>query len=388
MTKTLFIFLCFTLLSIILLISCGGKQQMFNSVNDLVKVMQKHTPVKILGDKDGIMLAITPEYGGKVIAMSTEGLKGKNLIWPNPQIGTEGFWSGEKRDWNLGGARTWIAPESNYYLDKDNNWFVPYEMDPGNFKLISFDGNKLVCANEFKINNIKDENFFVNITRSIELLDSYPDFSTENLKYVGMKFSHELQNMSEETIGKDLGFMGLWSLIQLDPAGTMIIPIKKDPNHDNVTVRDYGPKNFNTVPPERITIGSDWIAVKIDGEYRCKLGFAPWAVTNGIAFLRYEKGKDIGTLYLKEFDVEHEGIYLDHPWEKEYDYGDAIQMYNDDGRFGGFCEIECHGPAKELAQNEVLSHTVTFSIFSGKLDLLKEIVSNRLEVNMEEVKLY
>ena len=121
MIKTLSIFLCFTLLSFILMISCGGNEQMFNSVNDLVKVMQKHTPVKILGDKDGVMLAITPEYGGKVIAMSTDGLNGKNLIWPNPQIGTDGFWSGEKRDWNLGGARTWIAPESNYYLDNDNN---------------------------------------------------------------------------------------------------------------------------------------------------------------------------------------------------------------------------------------------------------------------------
>jgi len=388
MQKNLLIILSFTLLSLILMISCGGKQQMFNSVNDLVTVMQKHTPVKILGNQDGVMLAVTPEYGGKVIAMSTDGLNGKNLIWPNPQIGTDGFWNGEKRDWNLGGARTWIAPESNYYLDKDNNWFVPYGMDPGNYKLVSADGNNLICANEFEIKNKKDENFSIKITRSIELLDLYPKLTTENLKYVGMKFTHELQNLSDKTIGKDVGFMGLWSLIQLDPSGTMIIPIKKDPSHDNITVRDYGPTNFNTVTPERITKTDDWVAVKIDGLYRCKLGFAPWAVRNGIAFLRYEKGKEEGTLYLKEFDVEHEGTYLDHPWEQEYDYGDAIQMYNDDGRFGGFCEIECHGPAKELAQNEALSHTVTFSIFSGKLDLLKEIISSRLEVNMDEVKLF
>ncbi len=388
MKNNLLIILSLTLLSFILMISCGGKLQMFNSVKDLVAVMQQHTPVKILGDKDGVMLAITPEYGGKVIAMSADGLNGKNLIWPNPKIGTDEFWTGEKRDWNLGGARSWIAPESDFYLDKDNNWFVPYEMDPGNYKLISSEGNKLVCASEFKINNLKDHSFFVKTTRSIELLDSYPDFKAENLKYVGMKFTHELQNLSQQIIGKDVGFIGLWSLIQLDPSGTMIIPIKKDPAHDNVTVRDYGPTNFNMVPPERITINDDWIAVKIDGEYRCKLGIAPWAARNGIAFLRYEKENGQGILYLKEFDIEPEGIYLDHPWEKEYNYGDAIQMYNDDGSFGGFCEIECHGPAKELAPDEALSHTVTFSIFSGKLDLLKEIVNSRLEVDMDEVKLY
>lgn len=389
MNKDRFILFSSILITSIFLFSCqGGKQQMFNSVNDLVTVMQKHTPVKILGDQNGVMLAITPEYGGKVIAMSTDGLDGKNLIWPNPQIGTNEFWNGEKRNWNLGGARTWIAPESDYYLDTQNNWFVPYEMDPGNYKLISFEENKLVCSSEFKTNNVKNDDYSVKITRSIELLDSYPDFDSENLKYVGMKFTHELQNLSDKTIGKDIGYMGLWSLIQLDPSGTMIIPIKKDPAHDNIAVRDYGPTNFNTVPPERITISNDWVAVKIDGEYRCKLGFAPWAARNGIAFLRYEKGSDEGILYLKEFEVEHDGIYLDHPWEKEYDYGDAIQLYNDDGRFGGFCEIECHGPAKKLAPDESLNHTVTFSIFSGKLDLLKELLSNRLEVNINEVTLY
>jgi len=361
---------------------------MFNSVNDLVTVMQKHTPVQILGDQNGAMLAITPEYGGKIIAMSIDGVNGKNLIWPNPQIGTDEFWSGEKRNWNLGGARTWIAPESDFYLDAQNKWFVPYEMDPGNYKLIRHKGNELVCASEFEINNVKEQKFHVQITRTIKLMDSYPDFADKDLKYVGMKFTHELKNLSDKTIGKDVGYMGLWSLIQLDPAGTMIIPIKKDPAHDNIALRDYGPTNFNSVPPERLTITDDWVAVKIDGEYRCKLGFAPWAVKNGIAFLRYEKGIDKGILYLKEFEVEHEGIYLDHPWEKIYDYGDAIQMYNDDGRLGGFCEIECHGPAKELAPNETLSHTVTFSIFSGKLEQLKEIIGSKLEVNMDEVKLY
>ena len=361
---------------------------MFKTVDDLITVMQKHTPVQILGDQNGAMLAITPEYGGKVIAMSIDGVNGKNLIWPNPQIGTDEFWSGEKRNWNLGGARTWISPEADFYLDSQKNWFVPYKMDPGNYKLISQNDNELICSSEFEINNVKNQKYHVKITRDIELLDSYPDFSDKDLKYVGMKFTHELQNLSDKTIGKDVGYMGLWSLIQLDPAGTMIIPIKKNPAHDNIAVRDYGPTNFNTVPPERLTISDDWVAVKIDGKFRCKLGFAPWAVKNGIAFLRYEKGSDKGILYLKEFDVEHEGIYLDHPWEKAYDYGDAIQMYNDDGRFGGFCDIECHGPAKELAPNETLSHTVTFSIFSGKLEQLKEIIGSKLEVNMDEVKLY
>jgi len=376
------------IVAVSLLISCGGKQPMFKTVNDLIAVMEKHTAVKILGEKNGVMLAVTPDYGGKVIAMSIDGVDGNNLIWPNPKIGTDEFWSGETRNWNLGGARTWIAPEADFYLDTQNNWFVPPTMDPGSYQFISQEDNKLVCSSEFEINNVKDQHYHLQIVRTIELLDTAPELVPSDMKYIGLKFTHELVNLSDQIIGKDVGYAGLWSLIQLDPAGTMIIPVKKDPAHDNVTFRDYGPTNFNTVPAERMTVGSDWISVKIDGEFRCKLGFAPWAARNGIAYLRYQPNSDEGILYLKEFEVEHEGIYLDRPWEKQYDYGDAIQLYNDDGQFGGFCEIECHGPAKQLAPNEKLGHTVTFSIFIGKMEQLKKIAAEKLEVDMSEVKLY
>lgn len=322
------------LIVLLIAISCGGEKKMFENVNDLIKVMEKHTPVVILGDKQGTMLAITPEYGGKVIAMSVDGINGKNLIWPNPKIGTEKFWSGEKLDWNLGGARTWIAPEADFYLDKQQNWFVPDAMDPGNYQLEHQEDKLVVCSNEFKIKNIKDQDYHLKIVRTIELLDSPPDFVNKDMPYIGMRFTHELINLSDKTIGRDVEYIGLWSLIQLDTAGTMIIPIKKDTAHNNITIRDYGPTNFNTVPPERITISDDWISVKIDGKFRCKLGFAPWAARNDIAYLSYQKNSHQGILYLKQFEVDPEGLYLDHPWEKSFDYGDAIQMYNDDGRFG------------------------------------------------------
>ena len=382
LTKTIF------LISLFLTISCGGEKQMFKNVSDLIKVMEQHTPVAILGDQQGPMLAITPENGGKVIAMSVDGIQGKNLIWPNPKIGAKEFWSGAKLDWNLGGARTWIAPEADFYLDKEKNWIVPEAMDPGNYKLDRLEDNLVVCSNEFKIKNMKDQDYHLKIVRTIELVETPPDYVEEGMKYVGMKFTHELINLSDKTIGKDVDYVGLWSLIQLDTAGTMIIPIKKDSTHNDITVRDYGPTNFNTVPPERITIGDDWISVKIDGKFRCKLGFAPWAARNGIAYLSYKKNSDQGILYLKEFTVEPDGIYLDHPWEKPYDYGDAIQMYNDDGRFGGFCEIECHGPAGVLAPNEKLGHTVMLSVIIGNLERLKEIAGENLGVDINEIMFY
>lgn len=107
-----------------------------------------------------------------------------------------------------------------------------------------------------------------------------------------------------------------------------------------------------------------------------------------ITYFSYQKNSDQGILYLKQFDVDPEGLYLDHPWEKPFDYGDAIQMYNDDGRLGGFCEIECHGPAKVLEPNEKLGHTVTLSVITANLERLKEIAAEKLVVDMDEVKIY
>ncbi|MDZ7317782.1 MAG: hypothetical protein ONB11_01400 [candidate division KSB1 bacterium] len=384
--KTTHVVITFIMLGLI--ITCGGKKSMFNNVNDLLSVMKKHTPVVILGDPNGKMLAVTPEYGSKVIAMSVTGLQGRNLIWPNPQIATDQFWSGAQRNWNLGGARTWLAPEADFYLDAQRNWFVPEAMDPGNYKLERQEGNLIVCSNEFHIKNVNAEEYHLNIIRTIELLTETPDFVQTGLQYVGLRFTHELVNLSNKTIGQDLAYASLWSLIQLDTAGTMIVPIRKDSAHHNITVRDYGPTNFNTVPPERMTVGDDWIAVKIDGKFRCKLGFAPWAARNGIAYLSYRQGEDQGVLYLKEFTVDPTAVYVDHPWEKPYDYGDAIQLYNDDGRFGGFCEIECHAPAKILAPNDKLSHTVTLSVILGPLDQLKQIAGQKLAVDMNSIALY
>jgi len=376
------------LFMVIISIFCGREKKMFKTVHDLIEAMEPHTRVIILGDPNGAMLAVTPEYGAKVIALSVDGTRGRNLLWPNPKIGTKEFWAGPKLDWNLGGARTWIAPEADFYLDKDRNWFVPEVMDPGHYQLDWQESNLITCSNEFHIKNNKDQHYHLKIIRTIELLDQKPEFVGPNMKYVGLKFTHELLNLSDLTIGQDVDYVGLWSLIQLDTAGTMIIPIRRDSAHQNITVRDYGPTNFNIVPPERMTIGDDYISVKIDGKFRCKLGVAPWAARNGIAYLSYRKNSDQGILYLKQFDVQPNGIYLDHPWERPYDYGDAIQMYNDDGRFGGFCEIECHGPAKVLAPNEKLSHTVTFSIIIGSLDALKQIAAQQLKVNIDQVVLY
>ena len=199
-----------------------------------------------------------------------------------------------------------------------------------------------------------------------------------------MKFTHTLKNLGTGTIGRDIPFMGLWSLIQIPPGGTMIIPVKPQGKRKALPYRDY----FNVIPPERMSFTGDVVTVKIDGNYRSKYGIAPWGAEERLAFLSKADADRNGVLFVKEFSVEPGGTYLDHPWGKPSEYGDAIQMYNDDGKMGGFAEIECHGPAKVLPENGVEKHTVTVLVYTGKLDELKKIAAKVLRRDIGTIKLF
>jgi len=368
----------------------GETQKMTGTLREVVDQLKKRTTFITLGDTSKAVLVVTPDYGARVIGISVNGLDGENLLWANSKISVDSFWIAAKRDWNLGGARTWIAPEDAFYLDKNNEWFVPAQMDPGNYKLEKSEGGTVVCSNTFSINNTKGQSYDVKITRTISVLDkpaAPPKSFSDAVSYVGLKFTHELENLSQVTFGKDQPYIGLWSLIQINPSGTMIIPIHPAKEKKHPPFRNYG-GTFNDFPMgERMWASDKAVTVKIDGKFRGKLGFAPWACGRFIAYL--SPGKDeSGKLFIKEFDVDPNGVYLDHPWGKPSEYGDAIQMYNDDGKMGGFAEMECHGAAKVLKPGEKESHTVTLSVYAGKLVVLKKIAGEILGLDMDQLRYF
>ena len=373
--------LIFCFLLILSLLNCStdqkGAKKMSGTVGELIEALKPNTNCIVLGESNETLLLVTPEYGARILAVSVEGLKGKNLIWANPKILSDSFWTQTPRDWNLGGARTWIAPEDLYYLDEGGNWFVPNQMDPGNYQLVKHTGDTIICSNEFNIKSKKDVDYHVQLVRSIRMLKS-SEAVPEGVKYVGFEFTHDLVNLSDKTIGTDMDYMGLWSLIQINPGGTMILPINEADSKDAPPYRDY----FNIFPPERLKMADGLICVKIDGQFRGKIGIAPWAAKGAVCYLAD------GYLIIKEFPVDPDGSYLDHPWGKPSDYGDAVQMYNDDGNMGGFGEMECHAPASIIEPNDKISHTCAVSFYTGDNDILKKIAEERLGIDMAKATIY
>jgi hypothetical protein len=144
---------------------------------------------------------------------------------------------------------------------------------------------------------------------------------------------------------------------------------------------------FNPIPPERMAALQGVITVKIDGEYRCKLGIRPEAARGVLGYLwKPERGD--AALYVFRFEVNPTGVYLDHPWEQPYDYGDAVQIYNDDGAMGGFAEMECHGPSEILEPGQAESHSVELLVFSGREEDLISIGSRLLRLPLDRLEFY
>lgn len=390
MKKNIFLLVCVTII-FTLSFFCTKKEQtktgetsMKGSLKELVDFCKNKTEAVILGEESGPNLVILPDRGAKIIGMSTNGLQSENLLWIPQAMLTDSFWVDRK--WNIGGARSWLSPEDQFYLDEKDVWFVPSQMDPGNYKKENTTKDNIKCSNTFEIKNKAGNNYKIKFSRDITILKDIPENLKENtgaFKYAGFKFTHELENLSTGIIGKDIPFAGLWSLIQLKADGTLIIPIEKvkDPRGENY--RNY----FNIFTPDRISPKEDHITVKFDGKFRGKLGIAPWAAKNKLAYiLRGNDGN--GILFLKEFTVDAAGTYLDKPWGKPSPYGDAVQIYNDDGKMGGFCEMECHAPSKELKQGEKISQTIIFSTFSGKITELQKYIENILKLDHKDINYY
>jgi len=258
-------------------------------------------------------------------------------------------------------------------------------MDPGIYTVVSSTNKSVTVSNKFTIKDKFGNEYNLQLNRDISISDSPPIPASElpeGIKFVGYTLIHSLKNLSQKTVGKDVPFIGLWSLIQVSPSGTVIVPFNPPAEGKNA-YQGY----FDPILPERINITDNIISIKIDGKRREKIGISPECSKGCIAYLSVENN-DEGVLFIKKFSVEPEGTYLDGPWNVKRENGDAVQIYNDDGNMGGFAEIECHGPAKVIKPNEEESHSIDIYVFTGSLNNLKVVGSKIMGIDFNKIQYF
>lgn len=358
-----------------------------NSDRALLDALSGKTETIVLGTMDGPQIVITPELSARVLGAAISGADDENLMWVDKTVMDGSYWTKDPRFWNAGGLRSWTAPEDLFFVnaEKDaDSWFVPAGLDPARFRTVSKSSAEATFEADIDLQANIGKTYSFTLMRRIGLLTSPPSevgALPAGIEYMGIDKTHSLTNRSDMVIGEDLPYVCLWSLLQVNPSGTTLVPVREgvDPAW---AYREY----FNPLG-DRLAIQDNILSIKIDGKYRLKVGVRPEAAGKGLAYLR-DDGDGTGVLFVKTFPVDPKGIYVDKPWGKDSDYGDVIELYNDDGKMGGFAEIECHGPAQRLAKGETQSHSLQLHMFRGPLPELKSIASKILGKDLSGAKYF
>jgi len=349
------------------------------------------------------MLALVPNYQGRVMTSSANGMKGMSFGWLNYAL----IESGENAPHfnNYGGEeRIWMGPEGgqfSVFFDPGvsfsfDNWQVPAPIDSEPFDLLESNDTMAVFKRDLKLLNYSNFEFSLRIDRSVHLL------SVDNAnKLIGMKLDPDLDwtgyttenvitNTGEVAWSKKTGLLSIWILGQFisSPANTVIVPFIPG------SVEELGPivndTYFGKIANDRMAISDSLIFFKADGNQRGKIGLSPSRAKNLLG--SYDSVQKVLTLmYFNK--PENQDAYVNSMWElQEHPFGgDVINSYNDgpleDGsQLGPFFELETSSPAAMLKPGRSLNHINTTIHLSGSEDSLNKLMNKIFGTGIEEVK--
>jgi len=305
---------------------------------------------------------VVPKFGGRILAVD---LGGENVFWTHPDILR-----------GQGGQRSWISPEGGakgFILRPDWKGNRDFSMlDPGHYKVLDFKNNEyLSLANTFQVtSNDGQENYYLTLTREMKLgqdpLLKEPQFKSLKYQFLGIDFVHKLKNNSQVVLDK---ILALWSLIQVPPRGTMIVPVEE-------VVREAWRGNyFEPIPDEYVKANPDSFSFYVEGSRRYKVGLRPQSVKGIISYLARAKDNDF-FMIIMTFPVKPEAPYVDRPRTEQQTNGDCIQIYSHlEEAPLAFGEMECHSWGLELPPGSEQAFPIKIYIYKASLEILKKIGS-------------
>jgi len=257
--------------------------------------------------------AIVSEYGGRLLGLFPKN-KSFSLLWINPEI--KDVIKSRQRD--IGGDRYWISPEREFFYEKPQTWegwFCPHGLDPAYYEILAESSKSCTLSSPITVESqMKKEIYNGEITRQISIIK---EPITTGLSYCGVEFV-------DDCIFFQPGLkINGWSLACIisggsSNPGTVLIPTKSNPRPLSY---------FRTIPQDRLRVGDNYVAFKIDVDDIYKLAIRP----EDIDFSRKAK---IGYV-LKIPDSE--------------EYGFLVKLSDDIPKSQG----ECFDVSKEHPEDEI-----------------------------------
>jgi hypothetical protein len=232
----------------------------FFTKNDLISIKDDIGNIVELKYNEESSVIIS-EYGGRLLGLFPKN-DVFNLLWINPEI--KNVIKSRQRD--IGGVRYWISPEREFFYEKPQTWegwFCPHGLDPAYYEILAESSKSCTLSSPITVESqLKKEIYNGEITRQISLIKE--PIST-GLSYCGVEFVDDCVFFQS-----GLRING-WSLACIisggsSNPGTVLIPTKSNPKPLSY---------FRTIPQDRLRVGDNYVAFKIDVDDIYKLAIRP-----------------------------------------------------------------------------------------------------------------
>lgn len=256
-------------------------------------------------------LCLAPSLG-RVLQVTLQGVP---AFWTNPAA----------PDWNVGGDRLWLGPERDWFWGDStdlSDHVVPAAIDPGTWRLVSSSHTGVSLASDTVLTHRRTtEVTSVGLTRTIKFVDATPD-----------RVVYETRTAVTVHSGQPVS---AWSIVSVPLSGTVAAAL-----WGPLKYRDY----LAPIDSARLVVSDGWLSLRLTGEKMTKIGVPPEVFAGS---LDYTRPIDGGALRVERVvDVSPDQRYCDLPVGVDPGLqGDALQIFEDDGHYGGYAELEHHSPA-------------------------------------------
>ncbi len=317
------------------------------------------------------MKLLVLERGGRVFGPfsgESEGVFWANNIW-NDDESFRTFL--RKHEWNTGGDRMWIGPEIQFHIqdrqDVANSEQIPFSTDPGSYRL-RMDCDKAVLRQKIRLKayNIAQGTIALGIEKTIQSAANPLRKRTDAEKLLnGVEYCGYTQEVVLKIRHGGKVSAEAWNITQVDPPGDILIPVT-----DMAEYVDF----YDPISDQYMQNDTDVTRLKATGDCRYKVGLKAAQVKGDILYFSEQDGNPY--LYVKRFfsnpSAEHGEESATLPGEN----GLSTYVYNDDGRIGGFSELECNlQPIGGRNRRRKSSDIICNWFFFGEFERLKEIAA-------------
>jgi hypothetical protein len=341
---------------------------------DEVAFLQKHTPVIVLTDGQGMRVAVAPDLQGRVMTSSARGDAGPGHGWINRDLV-----SSPTRDVHFnpygGEDRFWLGPEGGQFavFFKPGepfdlaHWYTPAAVDTEPYPVTSRAPDRVTFDKKMTLTNRAGTVFDLALHRVVRLVpraQALKDLAvagTEPVKAVAFESENRITNTGPRPWTKEGGLLSVWILGMFKPSAQTTIVVPFNPGPEATLGPIVNAAYFGKVPAERLAVGERAVFFSGDGRYRSKIGLSPARVRPVLG--SYDARG--GVLTLVQFDRPADARdYVNSMWEvqKEPFAGDVVNSYNDGPPapgakpLGPFYELETSSPAAALPAGGALVH--------------------------------